>query len=411
MRSTFRLFMALPLATAVACDQEADRVTGTARDRSSAARQPQLSVATTVVHVADVEHLYTVVNDPANEGAAIVLAEGTYALSATDAAGVARPNAGRLELQRDMSLYGVAHHRSAVVIDATGLPPSSFTAPFGRTAPIRIGRGSNAVEWLTVLGTPTSAAAIAAELTGTPTTRIRIAHVVTVGATRAADVRNASGAMVGRRIDAEIVDNDFSGPTEVQGMTEGIRISNFVGADHGVIVATLNGNRTHDFQIGLLVVNNRSSNAFVQVRSSGDQFFHNSLGGLFIGGLVQTATGVANSNTTIVEAHGSDFVDNTMPITDFVPAGIRVGGGLSAIEPKAASGNTVSVSLWSSKVSGNQRVDFEAYGAQMDPPSAVAGTHNDVTIELRGTSKKIDVVAKASMPEDPTGSNTVAVIR
>ncbi len=104
---------------AVACDQAGERLTGAAAaDGSSLRGQPQLSVSPTALHIADVEQLYAAVNDAANEGAAIILAPGTYVLSATDAAGVARTNAGRLELQRDMSLYGVTDERSAVVIDA-----------------------------------------------------------------------------------------------------------------------------------------------------------------------------------------------------------------------------------------------------------------------------------------------------
>jgi hypothetical protein len=408
-RNIFALGTLSFLAAFVACDRPEDRSTGVGAAGLTVPDRPQFSVAATI-HVADVEQLYAAVNDPANEGATIALAPGTYVLSATNA-GSARPNGGRLELQRDMSLYGVANDRSAVVIDGTGLPLGSYVAPFGRTAPIRIGRGVNAVEWLTVLGTPTSAAAVAAELTGTPSTHVRIAHVVAAGSTRGVDIRNAGATMAGRRIDAEVVDNDLSGPSEVQGMSEGIRISNFIGPDRGVIVASLSGNRTHGFQIGLLVVNNRSSNASVQVRSSGDRFFQNSLGALIIGGLGQAPIGVANANTVTVEAYGSQFVDNTMPITGFDPAGIRVVGGLTTILTNAASGNTVSVALWGSKVARNQRVDFEAYGARMEPPSGVAGTNNHVTIALQGVSKQIDVNAIASEPVDPTGSNTVTVIR
>ncbi|HYV40698.1 MAG TPA: hypothetical protein VEO02_02800, partial [Thermoanaerobaculia bacterium] len=168
----------IPLATALASDQADDPLTAAASGGSSVPGQPQLSVAATVLSVADVEQLYAAVNDPANEGAAITLAPGTYVLSVNDAAGVARPNGGRLELQRDMSLYGVTDDRSAVVIDATGLPASSFSVPFGRTSPVRIGRGSNTIEWLTVQGNPAAAGGIATELAGTPSTWIRVAHVI-----------------------------------------------------------------------------------------------------------------------------------------------------------------------------------------------------------------------------------------
>jgi hypothetical protein len=401
MKQKSRLVISLVLATFALTfiqSAKADMVTA----------QSQLSVAETVLSVADVEQLYAAVNDPANEGAAITLAPGTYVLSPNNAAGVGRPNGGRLELQRDMSLYGVTDDRSTVVIDATGLPAFSLSVPFGRTGPVRIGRGSNTIEWLTVLGPPEAAAGIATELAGTASTRIRVAHVASGGTSRGVDVRNVGAANAGRRIVAEIVDNELFGPTRVIGMSEGIRVANFVGADGGLIVATLRGNRVQGFQIGCIVANNRSSNAVVEVRSSGDRFFANALGCVIAGGLSQAATGVANSNSTIFEAHGSAFVDN---IDGVESGGILVFGARSTMQAEVASSNTVSVSLWGTKVSNNLGVNFEAFGALEDALLGTAGTNNHVTIELHGVSKQIDVLTTASLPVDPTDTNTVTVIR
>jgi len=409
-RSATRLCMALALTTTVACDQAPVGLTSPTGDGSAVSSLPKLGATATVLSVADVEQLYAAVNDPANEGAGITLAPGTYVLSANNGAG-ARPNGGRLELQRDMSLYGVAGDRSAVVIDATGLPASSMTVSFGRTSPVRVGRGSNTIEWLTVLGNSAAAGGIAAELPGNTSTRIRVAHVVSGGSSRGLDVRNASAANAGRRIDAEIVDNELFGPTDVQGMSEGIRLVNFVGADRGVIVATLSGNRVHGFQIGCIVANNRSSNAIVQVRSSGDRFFANALAAVIAGGLSQATTGVANSNSTTFEAHGSAFVDNTASIAGVDPGGVVVMGARSTTQPNVASGNTVWVALWGTKVSGNLGVNFEAFGAREDALTGLAGTNNHATIELHGVSKQIDVQATASLPVDPAATNTVTIIR
>lgn len=405
--------MTIPLVMTAGCEQAGERVTAAAAvDGSLIRHQARRSVSATDLYVADVEQLYAAVNDAANEAAAITLAPGTYVLSATNAAGVGRPNAGRLELQRDMSLYGVTGERSAVVIDASDLPTSSFNVSFGRTAPVRIGRGSNAIEWLTVLGNPEAAAGIATELPGTPSTRIRVAHVVSGGSSRGVDVRNvgaASGA--GRRIDAEIVDNEFFGPSRVVGLTEGIRLVNFVGANGAAIVATLSGNRTHGFQLGCIVANNRSSNAVVEVRSSGDRFFANELGCHIAGGLSQALTGVANSSSTIFEARGSQFTDNTADFGGLGSGGIRVAGGISTIQVNVTSSNRVRVALWGSTVADNLGVNFEASGARQESLSGLAGTNNKVTIELYGVSKQIDVQATGSVPTDPAGSNTVSVIR
>lgn len=409
-RRFLRLCVAVPLATAVACEQGAERLIG--GDHLSVPQQPQLDVAAIVINVADVEQLYFAVNDPANAGAAITLAPGTYVLSATDGAGVARPNRGRLELQRDMSLYGVTGDRSAVVIDATRLPDASVSLPqpnqpSNRTAPVRIGRGSNSIEWLTVLGSPAAAAGIATELDGTASTRIRVAHVVSSGATRGVDVRNSTAANAGRRIDADIVENEFIGPTQETEVANGIRLVNFPGADGGVIVATMSGNRTHGYQTGCLVGNNRTSNATVQVQSSGDQFFANALGCLVMGGRGTTAEN-ANSNSTSLAALGSEFVDNTASF-GADRGGIVVVGGWSTSE-NVASHNTVSVALYGSKVSGNLGVNFQAFGARKEAPSGIAGTDNHVTIELHGVSKQIDVLRTASSP-DSNNTNTVTVIQ
>lgn len=403
------LYLASPLVVAVACDQGVDRVTAPRSDQTNESLRADAIVGTPL-HVAGVEQLYAAVNNVANAGMAIMMEPGTYVLSATGQGGAARPNGGRLELQANMSLYGVTGDRSAVVIDARTLPTSSFNVSFGRTAPVRIGRGTNSVEWLTVMGPSTAAAGIATEIIGTPTTKIRVAHVFSSGASRGVDIRNVSATMIGRQIEAQIVDNEFVGPPVVVGMSEGIRVANFVGADNGVIVATLSGNRVRGFQLGCIVANNRSSNASITARSSGDQFYENALGCLIAGGLSQATTGVANGNYTTFEARGTRFVDNTA-VLGFPPGGVRVVGGLSTVQANVTSNNVVSVSLWGSKSEGNLGENFEAFGAWMESLAGVAGTGNQVTIQLQGVSKQIDVSATASRPVDPANTNVVTILR
>jgi hypothetical protein len=59
-----------------------------------------------VVNVSNVEGLYAAVNNPANVGAIVVLASGTYTLTTKDANNQSRPNGGRLVLQSGMVLVG-----------------------------------------------------------------------------------------------------------------------------------------------------------------------------------------------------------------------------------------------------------------------------------------------------------------
>lgn len=408
-QNTLRTGVILSLVFAIACDRGGEQLTApTGTPAPDLSKTLDISAAT--LNVTNVEQLYAAVNNPANAGAAILLAPGHYVLSTTTG-GTARPNGGRLEFQRDMSLYGVTGDRGAVVLDASALPASAFNISFGRTAPVRIGRGSNTIEWLTVIGNPAAAASIATELTGTATTNIRVAHVFTNESSRGIDIRNVGAAMIGHGIVAEVIDDEFVGPTSVIGMSEGIRIANFVGADNGMIAATLEGNRVYGFQLGCIMTNNRSSNATVSVRSSGDRFVGNALGCLIAGGLNQGTTGVANSNITTFEAHGSQFVDNTAQIPGIDPGGVRVVGGLSTSIANTTNNNTVSVSLWGSKVSGNQVVDFEVYGAWKASAPGVAGTNNHATVTLRGVSKQIEVVTASSIPTEAAATNTVTVIR
>jgi hypothetical protein len=190
-------------------------------------------------------------------------------------------------------------------------------------------------------------------------------------------------------------------------VNNGIRLANFPGADGGVVVVTMGGNRTHGYQTGCLAINNRASNATVQVRSSGDRFFGNGLGCQVIGGRGDDR-GNADSNSTSFEAHGSQFVDNnTSP--DGGGGGILVAGGVSPTSANVASRNTVSVALYGSKVSDNVGDNFKAYGARLNADSGIAGTDNHVTIELHGVSKLLEVERIGSSPDD-NSTNTVTVI-
>ena len=132
-----------------------------------------------IVRVANVEALYTEVDDPANAGALILLSAGNYPLSANAPDGTARTNRGRLELQENMSLFGVFGDRSEVVIDAIGLPVNSYQGGGpALTGAIRIGRGRNSIEWLTIKNASAGSAGIETDLVfpGLPTFGSRILH-------------------------------------------------------------------------------------------------------------------------------------------------------------------------------------------------------------------------------------------
>ena len=361
------------------------------------------------VLVSDIEQLYAVVNDAGKAGFVVVLAPGTYGLTTKTPDGATRPNGGRLELQPGMALSGSAGDRSAVTIDMSALPLASFNVALGRTSAIRIGRGNNAVQWLTILGNANSAAGVETDLADANPTNIVVAHVIAHESIRGVDIRNTTAAMSGRVIVARIEDNEF-----YRG-AEGIRVLNSGGTIGGQIDVTMNGNSSHDNANGCIVEHNRASAGTIQIRSSGDRFTHNGLGCLIGGGLV-AAPGSANSNLTVFEGHGDAFTDNTLTVfnnggaIDF--GGLLVLGAETPGVANSASHNSVSVSLWGTKISGNQHIDFEAYGARsVANPPGISGVDNHVAIELHGVSKQLEVTTTNSLPTEPAGTNTVTIVR
>ena len=361
------------------------------------------------VSVSDLEELYTAVNDPANAGATLVLSPGVYTLSANDPANLPRPNRGRLELQENMSLIGVVNDRNAVVIDAISLPVSSYQ-PAPLTGAIRVGRGTNTIEWLTVKNSLNGTANIDADLIWPGTAYVRIAHIASSNALRGIDVRNLGAAAAGAMIVAEIVDNDLFGNQLLQG--EGMRFGNNVGANGASVFATLHGNRSFGNVQGMLLENNRTDSATVSVTSSGDRFFENGAGIIILAGLSFNSV-AANGNTVNFTAHGTRIDDNN-GFTTFDRGGLIIVAGENTSIPNGTNGNTANVSLWGCRMSGNQLWDLGAIGARSAPESLGSpGLNNRVTIDIQGEGKRSESVEyfANSIPFDPNTTNSARIFR
>lgn len=357
------------------------------------------------VIVSNVESLYTAVNDPDNAGRTIVLLPGTYVLSAVDGDGQARPNGGRLELQENMSLRGASFFRSPVTIDTSGLPPSSLNAPgVNNTAPIRIGRGTNSVEFLTITGNSAAQASIETDLVGVGLARIKVAHVITHGSKRGIDVRNIGAAMSNRVLVAEIVDN------ELYDGFEGVRFVNTNGVTGGYISGSMIGNYLHDNENGCLAENNKSNFSWITVRSAADRAEGNGAG-CVVGGALATV-GSASNNTTVFEAYGSRFINNNGPFT-FDRGGVVAFAAETPGVSFGGSNNRLVVRLWNCQLYGNQNSDLEAWGARaVGVPEGSVGINNRTTIELEGTSRLVErVIGENSLPVEPAGTNSVTIIR
>jgi hypothetical protein len=341
------------------------------------------------------EQLYSAVRNPANDGETIVLAPNTYTLFDNGP-----ETRGRLELRKNMSLIGKKGDPSAVKINTLPLPADSFTNVTnpGRTGAIRMGLGSNSISWLTILGNPKSASGIDTDLPGTEPTKVTVARVVSKDSSRGLDIRNVGafagniGATnAGRRIDAVIIDNDFSSGSNSDLPREAIRLVNFVGADHGEIHAVLRRNHCHNSFIGLFAGNNRTSSGIVDVRSNGDYYEHNAVGCVIVGANV--SSGTTKLSFTSFFAARSRFIHNTE--TPGITPGTKDRGGIVAVGADVsgtgvATGNRVRVRLSACTLSDNQNKDFEAVGLRLAPGTVTGSEHNRATIELKGDDQDDD---------------------
>jgi len=369
------------------------------------------------INVINISQLYDAVNDPANAGSLLVLAPGTYILNAS------YPNAGRLELQFNMQLQGQPGNSDKVVIDASALPGTSFVPPnnfpAARTGAIRMGRGYNIIEWLTVKGNATAQAlsAIETDLIWQGVSRVRIAHVKVTGARIGIDIRNAGIASAGRILEANLEENELVENLVQQG--QGLEIQNANGASGATISADLHGNYIHGNKIGLRSFTNNANgantnNGVITIQSHGDRFEENGIGVYLNAALSQAApTTGANNNSLSFEAHGTKIVNNRgtlPPPPEQTPAcGMYAVGGLS-IPGGSTSNNKLSVKLGGCRFSDNNGADIIAFGA-FSYSAIPAGTHNTTEIYLQGVSKKALVMATPSSPTEPAGTNIVNIIR
>ena len=367
------------------------------------------------VRVSNLTELYVAINDPSNTNSQIELSPGTYTLSPD------YPNAGRLELLENMVLVGKPGHEEAVIIDASALPGTSFTPPnnfpTGRTGAIRMGKGYNAIEWLTVKGNASAQAlsAIETDIISQAVAQVKIAHVKVSGARIGIDLRNGGTASAGRTLEAELEENEIT--ENLVQFGQGLEIQNANGASGAIIRAELHGNYVHGNKLGLRAFNNNANgtntnDGLITIQSYSDRFEENGVGVFLGAGLSQLlSTTGANNNSLSFEAHATTIKNNLgeLPPENEPNCGIYAVGGLS-ITGGSTSNNTLSVKLWSCPFSNNNGADIIAFGA-LSNSAIPAGTDNTAEIFLEGVSKKASVTATASMPVEPAGTNVVNIIR
>jgi hypothetical protein len=365
------------------------------------------------IYVLDISQLYTAVNNPGNAGAIIFMSPGTYLLSAS------YPNSGRVELQTDMELRGQPGHAEAVIIDQTALPTASFNLTGGgRTGGIRMGRGTNTLEWITVRGNVNALSAIDADLLSTETF-VRIKHTVVSGSQIGIDLRNRLAEHSGRIIHAEIVNNEML--ENQAGFGTGLVIQNANGANGAVINVSMKENYIHANRVGFRAFSNAATstvnNGTVNVISHADRIEGNGMGMYINGGLTQVASAFANGNETYLEFYGAKIRNNNptpmpaeiKPLETVIPiGGIFAVGGNSTGGDNKASNNKLVAKFWGTDLSDNG-TDMYVFGAWSRPPATIPGINNLAEIYLYGISANANVIATNCVPIDPAGTNLVSI--
>ena len=364
------------------------------------------------VYVSTIDELYAAVNNTDNVGTDVILSPGSYVLSAS------YPNGGRLELQTDMSLKGQPGQVDAVLIDQSSLPFASFRlSPTVTVAPIRIGRGTNSIEWLSVKGGSVAAnplAAIESDLIGTETNvTISNVNVDCNGGRIGILFRNRLEEHANRVINATLefteISNAISNPNSPGA---GLALQNRISGAQ--INLNMKGNYVHGCRVGVLYfaggLGNNIENCSLDLLSHEDRIEGNGCGVDLSGGS-SNAPVLANNNIATAKIYGSTIIENGLaqfpPNNGAHSGGIDVAGGWGI---NGASNNSLTIKFSGCDISNNNGTDIYAYGG-FSPAGVIAGTNNRLDLYLYGLSANAIVDAHASIPAEPAGTNVVNVYR
>lgn len=409
LRISFSTAASLLLLTTLASCVDGPMVPGSEATPADVART--IVPPGTVISVTSVDELYEAVNDPDHTGAVVELASGSYSLDPT------KPNSGRLELQPGMTLRGVVGDAGAVVLNAAALTVAHYL-PSGTTpttGAVRLGRGVQSLDWLTVTGS-LGTAAITTDLTSSVPPTVLISNVVVSNSRRGIDLRNTGSVSAYRVLRATVKDTRVTGSTGAAG--QGIRVLNQSQALGAVIVATLERNQLDGNRVGMFVGNSATNYATILLSSTDDQFRN---GGVGLG--IAAGVGSAMANTVSVNMLRPTFSANVGALPSGFPfnAGVSVEGGTASGTTETASYNTAAVNMISPTFSGNAPVsgpcspttplayaDIRAYGAR-STTTAAAGLFNTASVSVVAATPQPVVCKTASDPLSGGPFNIVSV--
>lgn len=369
------------------------------------------------IKVRNISELYEAVNNMENKGSTIILAPGVYVLNA------GYPKAGRLELLHNMSLVGLPGNPDAVVIDASQLPLSSFMiAPANsRTGAVRMGDGSNSMEWITFQNDPahTIRSLIQTDIVTSSVATIKIAHCIIKGSSIGLSILNRDPVADGRVLEADISDNEIFENT-IQQFGSGIQIQNTLVND-AVLKVRLSRNHVYGNKAGMMIFNSASQRCLLEVESYNDVIENNGIGLVLVGSLILNANNPALQNSLLYKAYASSIKNNNgspAPPFSFPAGGIFAPSGLAMTQfgpPGTAHGNQLNIHFFGSDINENTGASqINAYGAysfySFAPfnNQAIVGTENKTNVFLFVRSTDATVNTVNSVPFEPAGTNTAA---
>jgi hypothetical protein len=406
-RSFYLLLLCTTVLFITSCQKSIDKPLIATEHRSSPNNSNPIENAKKI-HVSSLDELYAAVNDAGNTGTEVILAPGVYVLNAS------YPKGGRLELQTDMSLRGQPGQTEAVLIDQSSLPGASFRlTPTVSVAGIRIGRGTNSLEWLSVKGGSVAAnplSAIESDLLGAET-NATISHVYLDcnGSRIGILFRNRLDEHANRVINATLEFTEIANGTNGTGF--GLGLQNRISASQ--IKLDMKENYIHGCKIGVLNFNsglgNPIDNCSLDITSHSDRIEGNGCG-LDLSAGSGTSTAYANNDIVTVKMFGTIIKDNGVP--RLVPNNGALLSGIYAVGGYGTnvSNNVLRIDLSGCDISNNNARDIYAYGA-FSTTASVAGTNNLFDLYLHGLSGNATVESAASAPAEPAGTNVLNIYR
>jgi hypothetical protein len=392
-----------------------------------------------VINVKDIEGLYAAVNNPANAGAIVVLASGTYTLTAKDPNNQTRPNGGRLVLQSGMALVGQNNY---VDFDgdgvwdprddnADGIPDTDplrgliFADPASETIinAVNLSGGSGAVH----VGLDNRVEKLTVRNANKPNAGIDVRLVPPIGGMHA-EIRDCLVEDGQRGIRLLIFNTNGIDSTAV--LERNILRRNTGAAGGGAeITIQLSSNSSWDVvarnnllysnRVGLIVVSEGTTNVNSHVLSMRNLYRQNQLGLNLQAGRDNFPSQPLGANDSGIHFTSVDdgIFDNTgTPVSGGLGGGVLAIAGLNTNAGATLSSNDA-VDLqflgthWARNFQGISRRDLQVYGALAG--GGLPGTNDTARVLIRQGAS--DGAAGAfqfvdSQPGDPTNTDTVTII-